>query len=419
MPWKCTSFYDMPRMDPRFASQQPLGVFHAVVTRDAVGLTRDGWPYFRKNPQGHDVHGNMLFEVQFGDGKWMLAVEEDLTEMTWTLELAASRSLAFYRWSHKVASVSESPMLPFQVLPSAEEDDPGLEAVRLELLRRDPDGSRMAKVFRATFDQLYDGNRTMRYRWDQLFKTEKTHYGTLIEINLQREFEFNDGGVLDYNIAGEEVDSKYSATGQWMLPPESLGHIILGSVASEETSSWSVGLVRATAENRNVGANRDAKGTLNALGRSRIQWLFKDHPMQENILFHLPQETLDRIWAAGRGGQPRILELLRLVQNRRISRTTIETVGKQKDPMARLRDNGHGARTVLRREGFLILGGDYNNQKAVAVALGTVVPEPGEVVSVRVTPANTRGPGTAEIADSLWRIAAPNEVVTATAPRIP
>lgn len=409
----------MPRMDPRFSSRQPLGLFHAVIARDAVGVTRDAWPYFHKNPQGHDANGNMQFLIQFGDGESMLAVEEELTEMTWMSDPAASRPHAFYRWSPKVASVSSSPMLPFQVPPSVEGDDPGLEAVCLELLHQDPDGSRMAKVFRATFDQLYDGNRTMRYRWDQLFKTEKTHYGTLIEINLQREFEFDDGAILDYNIAGEEVDSKYSATGQWMLPPESLGHIILGSVASEQTSSWSVGLVRATAENRNVGANRDAKGTLNALGRSRIRWLFNDHPMQENILFHLPQEVLDRIWAAGRGGQPRILELLRLVQNRRISRTTIETVGNQKDPMARLRDNGHGARTVLRREGFLILGGDYNNQKKVAVALGTVVPEPGEVVSVRVTPASTRGPGTAEIADHLWRIAAPHEVVTATAPRIP
>lgn len=309
-------------------------------------------------------------------------------------------------------------MLPFQVAPSVAVDDPRLEAVRLELLRLDPDGNRMAKVFRATFDQLYDGHRTGRYLWKQLFKTEKTHYGTLIEINLQREFEFQDGDILDYNIAGEEVDSKYSSTGQWMLPPESLDHIILGSIASEETSSWSIGLVRASDENRNAGGNRDAKGTLNALGRSRIQWLFQDHPMQENLLFHLPQETLDRIWAAGRGGQPKILELLRLVQNRRISRTTIETVGKQKDPMARLRDNGHGARTVLRREGFLILGGDYNNQRAIAVALGTVVPEPGEVVSVRVTPADTSGPGTAEIAGTLWRMAAPHEVVTTPAPKI-
>ncbi|WP_418396390.1 NaeI family type II restriction endonuclease, partial [Yersinia enterocolitica] len=53
----------------------------------------------------------------------------------------------------------------------------------------------MAKVFRATFDQLYDGQHTGRYSVEQLFKTEKTHFGTLIEINLQREFGLADGDV--------------------------------------------------------------------------------------------------------------------------------------------------------------------------------------------------------------------------------
>lgn len=61
-------------------SRAPLGMFHAVRTRDAVGITRDGWPYFQKNSRGHDVHGSALFEIQFGDGEWMLAVDEDLTD---------------------------------------------------------------------------------------------------------------------------------------------------------------------------------------------------------------------------------------------------------------------------------------------------------------------------------------------------
>ena len=48
-------------------------------------------------------------------------------------------------------------------------------------------------------DQLYDGQRTGRYRWDQLRKTEKTHCGTLVEINMQREFLFEDGSKLDFS----------------------------------------------------------------------------------------------------------------------------------------------------------------------------------------------------------------------------
>ena len=74
--------------------------------------------------------------------------------------------------------------------------DDALEQVVAALISIDPSGARFARVFRETFDQLYDGQRTGRYKWDQLYKTEKTHYGTLIEINLQREFAFADGNDL-------------------------------------------------------------------------------------------------------------------------------------------------------------------------------------------------------------------------------
>lgn len=68
---------------------------------------------------------------------------------------------------------------------------------------------------------LLDGQHTGRFRWDQLYKTEKAHAGTLIEINLQREFGFGDGLEMDYRIAGIDVDCKFSQTrGAWMIPPE-------------------------------------------------------------------------------------------------------------------------------------------------------------------------------------------------------
>lgn len=66
--------------DGQHAQRRPIGVFHAVRTRDAVGITRDGWPYFVQHGKGHDVSGGSLFEIQFGDGEWLLAVSEDLTE---------------------------------------------------------------------------------------------------------------------------------------------------------------------------------------------------------------------------------------------------------------------------------------------------------------------------------------------------
>ena len=61
--------------------------------------------------------------------------------------------------------------------------DPGRDLVAATWLEHDPRGERTAAVFRATYDQLYDGQHTGRFRWSQLYKTEKTHFGTLLEIN--------------------------------------------------------------------------------------------------------------------------------------------------------------------------------------------------------------------------------------------
>jgi len=84
---------------------------------------------------------------------------------------------------------------------------------------------------------LLDGQHTGRYRWDQLYKTEKTHFGTLVEINLQREFGFADGVAMDFAICGIDVDCKYSQDrGEWMIPPEALGQIILGLWAGTRQS---------------------------------------------------------------------------------------------------------------------------------------------------------------------------------------
>ncbi|MDB6037229.1 MAG: restriction endonuclease NaeI, partial [Verrucomicrobiales bacterium] len=123
---------------------------------------------------------------------------------------------------------------------ASERTDLELLRVASELRRIDPDGFRTATVLRETIDQLYDGQRTGRYRWDQLFKTEKTHCGTLVEINLVREFKFQDGSLLDYQIAGIEVDCKYSQkVGGWMIPPEAVGHLCLVISAEDSgTPNW-------------------------------------------------------------------------------------------------------------------------------------------------------------------------------------
>jgi hypothetical protein len=72
------------------------------------------------------------------------------------------------------AGDAEQPPLPGLELP-----DPGggsgdgeLAAVAAELRGLDGDGSRMAAAIRGALDMLLDGQRTGRYRWDQLHKID-------------------------------------------------------------------------------------------------------------------------------------------------------------------------------------------------------------------------------------------------------
>ncbi|MFJ6987567.1 MULTISPECIES: NaeI family type II restriction endonuclease [unclassified Streptomyces] len=266
------------------------------------------------------------------------------------------------------------------------EEDPELIRVRDFILAQDATGRRFASVLRNTIDQLLNGEVTRRYDWKTLFKTEKTHAGTLVEINLQREFTFEDGAAMDYRIAGVDVDCKYSQQfGGWMIPPEAMGHICLLVWADDYKTRWSAGLLRIDSRWLNHGNNRDLKLTVKAEHRDKIHWLWRDAPLPENVLFHLPPDVRSAILGLP-SGQSRVNELFRRVQLRPIGRGVVRTVAQQHDYMARVREAKGRARTVLREEGILIPG-HYSRHQAVAQALGAPVPQYGELVSFRVAEA--------------------------------
>jgi hypothetical protein len=302
--------------------------------------------------------------------------------------------------------------------------DAEIDAVAAELYRLDPAGDQVAMVLRDTLDQLYDGQHTGRWKYEQLHKTEKTHMGTLVEINLHRRFSFDDGDTTDYRIAGIEVDCKYSMTyGGWELPPESIDHLCLLITANDEESTWFAGLVRVREEYLRSGRNRDAKRQLTAAARNRIKRLWPRHGrLADNIFLHMDPANRDRIFnaRARRGvqhGQARTNELFRTVQRRIIRRAEIATVAQQDDFMKRARGNG-GARTALQPEGILVLG-HQDNDPLVAAALGLPVPCKGEFVSARVVPAREdRDDPIAVIEGQAWALARPGDPQV-PAPTIP
>lgn len=299
---------------------------------------------------------------------------------------------------------SQPPLFsPSRDIPS----DPQLEAVRASILASDPQGEKFGAALRRTFDMLLDGQHTGRFRWEQLHKTEKTHAGTLVEINLQRAFDFADGNKMDYSIEGIDVDCKYSQDlGRWMIPPEAMGHLCLGVWANDKAGIWSAGLFRVTEEvlTKKEG-NRDGKRTLTKAAReTAVRWLFWNAPLQDNILLRISQEDIDAIFASPYGTQ-RVHELFRRTQGLIVSRSVVATVAQQDDYMKRVRYNG-GSRSALRPEGIVILG-QYRNHQDVAKALGLQEPGAGESISVRLTPWTPEHAGErwVELEGTKWAVA--------------
>lgn len=293
--------------------------------------------------------------------------------------------------------------------------DPDLTRVCQLVLEADPDGTRFAQTFRSSYDRLYNGQWTGRYSWDQLYKTEKTHFGTLIEIAIRQEFDdIIDDGVqqhLDYRIAGVDVDCKFSmGKAQWMIPMECVGEIIIGLHASDEASTWSLCVERASEDRLTQGGNRDRKRTFTKAAKAQIQWLFDDAPLPVNRLLHLPKSDREAIFEP-RSGQKRVCELFRRALGLSVNRESVAAVAEQKDYMKRVRGNG-GARGLLQPEGIVVLSGKYRNQASIVEELIGERLMPEELMSLRLVPAGEADvEPRVQIGGGWWRVAHPGDAV--------
>jgi hypothetical protein len=210
--------------------------------------------------------------------------------------------------------------------------------------------------FRSAIDEVIDTVRTGRHFFTDLDKTEKTYLGTKFEIILRDWLGVPRGVKLDLLIGGEEVDVKSSTAGKlggWMIPPEAFDELCILIKVREDTAQCSFGLARARIEYLRSGANRDAKTSFSATGRSNIWWMASDFAYTPNFWSLVSSEDRKAIMNAG-GGSRRIAELFRRCQEVGVSRVQIVAVGAQDDPMRRVRRGG-GARDILAPEGIAIL----------------------------------------------------------------
>ncbi|MEU5440996.1 NaeI family type II restriction endonuclease [Streptomyces griseofuscus] len=267
-------------------------------------------------------------------------------------------------------------------------------------------------ALRDSLDELLDGQRTGRWAYQHLTKTEKTYLGTAVEVNLTKEFDIDNGADLDWSIAGLDIDCKFSKDlGGWEIPMEMYlcadhgersgraNHAAVLTWMNDDTSQWAAGIVRITDERlrwkKERGANgdlvraynRDNKRKLSDGAESDVYWLWGgiQTDLPTNLLLQLEPETRKRILPASRlSGQERVNRLFREVQNRIIGRQTVLTVAQQDDSPKRARD----ARIALRPEGIVVLG-HQGTHPHIARALELPVPIKGEWISTRLVPVSS------------------------------
>lgn len=266
---------------------------------------------------------------------------------------------------------SQTSLLAGPAAPPAGSDS-ALEEVHDWLLahpRRVKDGLDLEATFsravRQAIDEVIDGARTGRYRYEELESQEKAYIGTRIEIVVRTEFGLEPEGRLDTVIAGHEVDFKWSAKGGWMIPTEAVGELCLVLCGDEVGGTFSVGLLRCTGDRLNAGANKDSKRTISAAGKKHIRWLVKDGRLPVSFLATLDAETRDAVLAQP-VGQARVREFFCRVTRRPVPREVIPTLAVQEDPMRRIRQDSRGDRLG----GMKVLSGHYRTSREAAELLG-------------------------------------------------
>lgn len=255
-------------------------------------------------------------------------------------------------------------------------------------------------ALRDSLDELLDGQRTGRWDYQHLSKTERTYLGTAVEVNLTKEFDFPDGQHLDWQIAGHDIDCKFSKDiGGWEIPMEMYrcvdhddregraNYPALLAWFDDVTNRWAAGLIMITDErlrwkrNGERAYNRDNKRTLANDSAHLVYWLWGglQHDLPRNLLLHMESDVRARILSPRLSGQKRVDQLFREVQRQIVGRQTVLTVAQQDDAPKRVRD----ARIPLREEGIVILG-HQDAHPRIADALGLPVPVKGEWIAVRV-----------------------------------
>ena len=224
-------------------------------------------------------------------------------------------------------------------------------------------GEFVADMLRKVVDDVVDTAGTGRRFIDELEKTEKTYLGTKVEILLRHRMGFAKGSVLDLSVGGREVDIKFTMRGNWMVPPEAVGQVLLLMAADESRGLCWMGLIKADLDKLSGSHNRDDKRTISKGGFGHIRWLLNGRAYEPNFWRGVPQDVVDAAFDPAVSGAKRMMRLFSMMLRRPIPRRVVQEVTQQLDSTRRVRANG-GARDIMGKQVFILNG--FMGQGAVA-----------------------------------------------------
>ncbi|WP_350003821.1 NaeI family type II restriction endonuclease [Pseudarthrobacter sp. WHRI 8279] len=301
-------------------------------------------------------------------------------------------------------------------VPPTPAQDPEIHLIKGLIQAADPEGARCGSAIRNALDQAYDGRRTGRWDLSQLTKAESAHIGPLIEVWLQRVLNLDDGITTSLQVAGSDVACTWSERlDGWTLErpvPEQREVPYLVMWANEETSRFSLGILRPGPDSRGVASMDRGRPRLSQVAIDQILWVFDGCALPANVLVKHPETAM--LAVSQSSGQKAVNMLFRHLQGELVQHSAVETVAQQIDSSKRVRE----AREQLRNEGIVIFG-HYHPQPEIAAALSLPSPRAGTFVSHRLAPMEAGELGTGvEIDGGRWRLAVPGDPVT-MAPALP
>ena len=219
--------------------------------------------------------------------------------------------------------------------------DAGLDDVETALLAISRIQARLTDAVARAVDEVVDPIRSARWQIDQLDQPEKTVIGIRVENIIRMDLEFARPAKLDLEIAGQNVDVKFTVRDNWCIPPEAIDEIcLLTRYQPSDNLIW-VGLLRTTRAVLQGGkGNRDGKRGVNSAGKKQIRWLVQgSHSSTAMVTFMaslLPAIRI-QITDPSVGAQARLNRLFSSLKGQPIPETVVEAIAQHKDWTRRLR----------------------------------------------------------------------------------